>query len=1270
MPDSEESPFGVSKNRHLTEIAANIAAYFSQALRSPAKAIDARRVVLIVSVWLMGFGVLWGQNTITTTSVSNQLICQGARITVYFTSSGTFNAGNVYTAQLSDQSGNFLTPTSIGSISSSSSGSLQFITDSIITSIGSTNYRVRVISSNPVSITIESYGPITIFSSIEANPAITNVACYGGNTGIIDLTPTGGTAPYSYLWTAGSGGSIPIGQADDQDLIGIPQGTYNVTITDINGCELQALGINVTQPLAALAAGISSQSPTCFGLSTGTVEISATGGTSPYEYSLNGSPYQASGSFTGLAAGNYTATVIDINDCTENVTVTITSLPELNPGSINTTEVTYCTGYNIDIGGTALPYSPATGGLTPYTYTWQESIGCTGTWTDIPNSNNSSYDPDIQLTQTTCFRRAVIDACGRTVYSGIKRINITPDPVVTISGAGTYCAGDNVTLRPTITGGAGSYTYQWSSSPSGTDPWTVVSSNENYNPSTLTPGTIYFRIVAESNIPSCNQAIAIVPVTVNPVPVATATPPNQSVCSGNATAINLTSSVPGTTFSWTVTETNATGATAANGSMISQTLSATGNTPGTVTYTVTPTANGCTGNPVNITITVNPVPTVTPAPLSQTICSGTATSISLLSNVAGTTFTWTVSQSGVTGAAPGSGTQITQTISTSGANPGTATYTVTPSANGCLGNAVNVPVTVNPLLPTSVSITSSTGNNICQGAVVTFTATHVNGGSTPAYQWYVGSTPIATGPTFTTSALTNGNQVRVEMTSGAVCPSPAVATSNLITMAVNPTLIPSVTIFESENNICPGTSVTFYAIPENGGNNPSYQWFVNSTPAGTNSDTFTSSTIVNGDEVSVLLTSNATCANPVAFNSNERTIIVRPGPPEPPGTISGPVNPCPEETNLVYSIIPVTGADPDGYFWTVPIGWTFTGQGTTTITVSAGNYGQSGNITVSASTFCGASITSSLSVMVRPGIPATPGAITGNPAVCPTTMGITYTIATVDFATTYNWSIPAGWTIESGQGSETITVRSGASEQNGNITVTAGNDCGISAERALAVTVNSISIAPTGINVSNNNTCFGTSKTLTVQGGQTGTGGEWHWYTGSCGGTLVGTGPVIVVNPAAGTTTTYYVRAEGICNTTDCASGQVIVLPAAPVQPDVIAGISPVCPGTTGLNYSISIVNDAIDYVWSVPGGWTITAGHVTNSITVTAGSSGQNGNISVTAQNTCGTSAPSLLPVIVSPGVPATPGLITGGTNQCINRTGLNYSISAVPGADRKSVV
>lgn len=85
------------------------------------------------------------------------------------------------------------------------------------------------------------------------------------------------------------------------------------------------------------------------------------------------------------------------------------------------------------------------------------------------------------------------------------------------------------------------------------------------------------------------------------------------------------------------------------------------------------------------------------------------------------------------------------------------------------------------------------------------------------------------------------------------------------------------------------------------------------------------------------------------------------------------------------------------------------------------------------------------------------------------------------------------------------------------------------------------SVAPTGITVLNNNTCQGTSKTLSVNGGSIGTGGSWNWYTGSCGGSSVGTGSSIVVNPSI--TTTYYVRAEGTCNTTSCFSVSVVVTP-------------------------------------------------------------------------------------------------------------------------------
>ena len=74
--------------------------------------------------------------------------------------------------------------------------------------------------------------PAAALSSIETH---VNVLCFGGATGSIDLTPSGGTEPYAYAWTASLGGVIPAGQSDDQDLSGLVAGTYEVVITDANG---------------------------------------------------------------------------------------------------------------------------------------------------------------------------------------------------------------------------------------------------------------------------------------------------------------------------------------------------------------------------------------------------------------------------------------------------------------------------------------------------------------------------------------------------------------------------------------------------------------------------------------------------------------------------------------------------------------------------------------------------------------------------------------------------------------------------------------------------------------------------------------------------------------------------------------------------------------------------------------------------------------------------------------------------------------------------
>jgi len=101
-----------------------------------------------------------------------------------------------------------------------------------------------------------------------------NVACFGGSTGTVDLTVTGGTAPYSYLWSNG---------ATTEDLGALLAGTYSVVVTDANGCTA-SLPVVVNQPASALALSESHLNIACFGASTGTIDLTVSGGTAPYSY--------------------------------------------------------------------------------------------------------------------------------------------------------------------------------------------------------------------------------------------------------------------------------------------------------------------------------------------------------------------------------------------------------------------------------------------------------------------------------------------------------------------------------------------------------------------------------------------------------------------------------------------------------------------------------------------------------------------------------------------------------------------------------------------------------------------------------------------------------------------------------------------------------------------------------------------------------------------------------------------------------------------------
>src|SRR5690606_21709496 len=146
----------------------------------------------------------------------------------------------------------------------------------------------------------------------------------------------------------------------------------------------------------------------------------------------------------------------------------------------------------------------------------------------------------------------------------------------------------------------------------------------------------------------------------------------------------------------------------------------------------------------------------------------------------------------------------------------------------------------------------------------TFTATPINAGSNALYEWFVDGTSMGA-PTssnqYTTNTLSNGDDVYVVMTSG---PCATTRTSNSLVMSVNPSLPVSFTLNTTvPNPICIGTSVTFYITNPINISAPTYQWYVNGNPVGGNTATYTSSTLANGNVVSVAITSGTTCASPV-----------------------------------------------------------------------------------------------------------------------------------------------------------------------------------------------------------------------------------------------------------------------------------------------------------------------------------------------------------------------------------------------------------------------
>ena len=382
-----------------------------------------------------------------------------------------------------------------------------------------------------------------------------------------------------------------------------------------------------------------------------------------------------------------------------------------------------------------------------------------------------------------------------------------------------------------------------------------------------TPGTYIYTVTA--TIPS-GTCTATTTLTVDTNPTVTV-PSNITICNGaTVSATAFTSAPAGATYAWTNSNTAIGLGAGGNGDVPTFTATNTGSTSISATISVIATLNGCTGIASTYTITVDPTPTVTNSPLSQTICNdGNTSLVTLTSNVSGATFDWTASATaGITGfTASGTATIPVQTINNSGTTAGTVIYTITPTANGCIGTSSNYIITINP----TPTVTVSNNSPICAGQTLNLNSSATNSTS---YNW--------TGPNNFTSSAQNPSITTVTLgANGTYDVTITLANGCTGTGQTTVTINDNITVTVSSNSpVCVGQSLNLTSLPASA---VSYNWTgPNNYTSNAQNPTIASVTTSATGNYSVLLTdingctgtaSLSTIINPIPTSTFEFTQI-------------------------------------------------------------------------------------------------------------------------------------------------------------------------------------------------------------------------------------------------------------------------------------------------------------------------------------------------------------------------------------------------------------
>ena len=296
---------------------------------------------------------------------------------------------------------------------------------------------------------------VTVDPPISSNATVKNISCFGANNGSIQTDIQGGNPPYVISWSGPN-----MFTSNQPDIFDLVPGDYNLKITDNGGLPF-SLNYTVSEPADIVLKTDLVENISCFSAANGKIDISVSGGTTPYQYTWtkDGSAFATTEDISNLSPGNYAVSVTDANSCNpKTLSFTITEPAPLVVTLVNQTNL-LCYGDSVGTismnveGGTPIEKSA---GVFDYNYSWSGPNGYTSTNKNISNLVAGTY------TLTATDNNGCTQSLPVTITQPddiIIKTTVTP---VTCFGA------NNATIKLDISGGVEPYQIQWSNFAKGT----------------------------------------------------------------------------------------------------------------------------------------------------------------------------------------------------------------------------------------------------------------------------------------------------------------------------------------------------------------------------------------------------------------------------------------------------------------------------------------------------------------------------------------------------------------------------------------------------------------------------------------------------------------------------------------------------------------------------------------------------------------------------------------------------------------------------------